>query len=294
MSTPVEQSPESGPAEVEPQAQAPEIGPDNPPWGTIGAVGVWLGSVVLIIFLPLFFVLPYALRQGVLSDPARLAEFALSDRTAVFLQIASILPAHLLTLGLAWLVVTQLGKYPFLRTLGWQWDARFGFWKSAALAVGLLALGGLIIRLSGGSETQLDKIISSSVATAYMTAFIATATAPLVEEVIYRGILYSALQRLIGKLWAVLLVLTLFALIHVPQYKENLGVVFIICLLSAFLTFIRAYTGKLLPCFVVHLIFNGIQSSGIVLDPLLKRFSHDAGQSALCLPTLAHLFAALF
>jgi hypothetical protein len=36
------------------------------------------------------------------------------------------------------------------------------------------------------------------------------------------------------------------------------------------LTFIRARTGRLLPCFVIHLVFNGIQSLIIVFEPYLR------------------------
>jgi hypothetical protein len=44
-----------------------------------------------------------------------------------------------------------------------------------------------------------------------------------------------------------------------------------ISLLSFVLTFIRARTGRLLPCFVIHLVFNGVQSCIIVLEPYLRR-----------------------
>ena len=35
------------------------------------------------------------------------------------------------------------------------------------------------------------------------------------------------------------------------------------------LTYVRAYTGKLLPSFVIHLVFNGVQSLIIALAPFL-------------------------
>jgi hypothetical protein len=39
------------------------------------------------------------------------------------------------------------------------------------------------------------------------------------------------------------------------------------------LTFVRAYSGKLLPSFVIHLVFNGVQSLIIALAPFLGRGS---------------------
>ncbi len=237
--------------------------------------------------MPLLFVLPYAQRRHIGIEA--LGDFATTDKTAIFLQILSIIPAHLFTIALAWALVTRLGKRPFLSSLGWQWDRRFGFWVSAGLALILLFAGILIIKLFGGPETQIDKIINSSRLTALSTAFMATATAPLVEEVVYRGVLYSALQRAIGAAGAVCIVLSLFALVHVPQYWPNYGVIYTICLLSASLTLIRAYTGKLLPCFIVHLIFNGIQSAAIVLYPYLERFEPRAAPTSMITGLLAHL-----
>lgn len=268
------------------------IDPDDPPWAVPGAVGVWIASVVVMVVMQLLFVVPYALQRGVAADA--LDEFATSDPTAIFVAVASIFPAHLLTLGVAWLVVTRGRKYPFLEALGWRWDARFNFGRSVGLAIALLAAGGTIIWLTGNPETPLDRIISSSRFTALTIAFVATATAPLVEEVVYRGLLYSALQRAIGAAWAVVIVVLLFAIVHVPQYITSIGVISTILMLSTFLTIIRAYTGKLLPCFIIHLVFNGIQSFFIVASPYLKQFAPTTENEAVgALLMLARTVCAL-
>ena len=255
MSTPTGPLPQDNFAAVtsEPGTTAVALSADNPPWFVPGAVGFWVLSVLLILFMPLFFLIPYANRQGISLQA--LPEFALTDKTAIFLQVVSTIPAHLLTLGLAWLLVTRVGKFSFRASLGWVRDQRFNFWRSAAVAVGLYLVGISIIYLFGGPETQLDKLLNSSRLTALTVAFMATATAPLVEEVVYRGVLYSALQRAIGSVWAGALVLSLFALVHVRstgRTSESHRHPH----LSAVLTVIRARTGKLLPCFIIHLVFT--------------------------------------
>jgi membrane protease YdiL (CAAX protease family) len=101
-------------------------------------------------------------------------------------------------------------------------------------------------------------------------AFIAVATAPLMEEMIYRGLLYSALQKISGQWPAVVIVSVMFAGLHVLQYWPNAGVIGSITLLSVVLTVVRARTGRLLPCFVIHLVFNGVQSIIIVIEPYLR------------------------
>jgi membrane protease YdiL (CAAX protease family) len=243
------------------------------------AVATWVSSVILLLVMSLIFVIPYAFRQVGMNQEA-LKQFLLTDKTAIFLQILSTIPAHLLTLCVVWAVVTRFGKRPFWATLNWGWSRDFGFWTSAGLAVGLLGLGMLITYVFHGGETQVDKIINSSPAARYTTAFLATFTAPLVEELVYRGVLYSALQRVAGTIIAVVGVLLLFTLIHVPQYWPNFAVIAVIGILSFTLTVVRAYTGRLLPCFIIHLVFNGISSALIVLEPYFQHLNPGGEQKA--------------
>ena len=245
------------------------VTPDNPPWGIIGAVGVWILSFVLMLITQLVFLIGYVLYRKISFD--ELAVFVTKDPSAIFFAIISIIPAHLLTLGFAWLLVTRAGKHPFLPTLGWSWTREFTFWRCAGLAVALLLLGIGIIKLTGNPQTELDRLIQSSRATALATPLLTTVTAPYVEEVIYRGVLYAPLQRAIGKSWAVAIVMIIFAAIHVYQYWPSFGVIGTILMLSFALTAIRARTGRLLPCFIIHLIFNGIQSILIVLSPYIEQ-----------------------
>ena len=64
---------------------------------------------------------------------------------------------------------------------------------------------------------------------------------------------------------AIPVVSLLFAGVHVFQYRNNFAVIAVITLLSITLTVARAVSGKVLPAFIIHLVFNGIQSVLIVL-----------------------------
>ena len=266
------------------------MNPDDPPWGVLAAAAICLLTFALMAVVQAVALLAYAVRRGVPLTPQAIGEFGTKDLGALFVEIASIIPAHLLTLAVAWAVVTRFGKYPFFETLGWRPDAALTFWKCAGLAVLLLIAGWGIVQLTGNPETALDRLIASSRAAALATAFAATFTAPLVEEIVFRGLLYSALARLIGTAWAVAVTVLIFAAIHVPQYWPNFGVIATILLLSFVLTAIRARTGKLLPCFLVHLFFNGIQSFIIVLNPYLERL---APQKSPAPGALLQVFALL-
>lgn len=243
--------------------------PNNPPWGLIAAILTWLGSVVLLILMNMLFIIPYSSYKFSGGGRESLEQFLKTDKTAILLLILSNIPAHLLTLGLAWAVITRFGKRPFWCALGWTWSKRVGFWTSVGLAFALFVVGTLLMALFGQQTTSVDQVVASSRAAALSLAFLAVFTAPLVEEVVYRGILYPALQRTIGMHWAIVFVLTLFTLVHVPQYWPNFGVIGAVGLLSLSLTLVRAYTGRLLPCFIMHLVFNGIQSVLIILQPYL-------------------------
>jgi membrane protease YdiL (CAAX protease family) len=264
-----------------------EVDPNNPHWGILEAAFVWIASALLLLILPLLAIVPYALYHysGVSYDVFIKALPA--DKTALFISILSVIPVHLLTLGLVWAVVTQYGKRPFWRSLGWEWSPSFGFWSSAGLAFALLVLGTIIIKLVGGEATDIDQIINSSTAARLTTAVLATATAPLVEEIIYRGLIYSALQRALGMLWAVVFVTALFAFVHVYQYRDNLGVIAAVSLLSLSLTLVRAFTGRLLPCFVMHLVFNGLQSLYIILEPYMQAPGASGEQKAAVVEMIA-------
>jgi membrane protease YdiL (CAAX protease family) len=233
-----------------------------------------------LIFVPLLLVIPYVVY--LMAAFGRLsAEELTGNKTLLFLSILGVVPAHIVTVGVAWAVVTNWGRYPFFKTLGFSWPKSWGALKGtlicAGLALVLLGVGGVITNFLGGAKTQLDLIIESSAATRITIALLSFLTAPFVEELIYRGILYPAVARLTGTGWAIAIISLLFAGIHVWQYQNNVGVILVITILSIVLTTLRAVTGSLLPPFMLHLIFNGLQSAFLLLQPLLeKRFQQLA------------------
>jgi membrane protease YdiL (CAAX protease family) len=250
---------------------APIPDPNNPPWNTPAAIGVWLASVLFILLLPNLIVLPYLVNQHIdLSSSAELLDFLLSDPTAVLLNVLAIIPAHALTLLLAWIVVTRFRRFPFRETLGWR-SGGMKWWYYAAILGSFFLIALLIGSYFPEQDNDLLRILRSSRLALYIVAFLATFTAPIVEEVIYRGVLYSAVQRTAGMPLAIVIVTVLFALVHVPQYYPSYSTIFLLTLLSLVLTTVRAMSKNLLPCIILHFVFNGLQSLLLVLEPVLPK-----------------------
>ena len=251
----------------------------NEPWiRLLLAFFTWFGSVLMLLFVPVILALPYLMYQW-RSRGLPTAEELTADKTFIFISIAGIVPTHLLTLALVWLVVTEGRKKPFWKTIGFEWP-RFSHpvvvtFICVFVAAVLLGFGFVVTSLWGGSKTQLDLLVESSIPARFATAFVAVFTAPLVEELVYRGVLYSAIERALGTAVAIGAVSLLFAGVHVFQYINNVSVITVITLLSFTLTVVRASTGTVLPCFIIHLVFNGIQSLIIALSPFI-----DLGQNA--------------
>jgi membrane protease YdiL (CAAX protease family) len=236
---------------------------------------------VFLLIIPVIVALPYLAYNWSNYGPPTAEDLA-TDKTLVFLSIIGIFPTHLLTLGVVWLYVTGRGRLSVFRIPGFQWPKNFSPLLTTALAVLLafilLYIGWAVTQVLGGSKTQIDLLVESSLPARFATAFVAVFTAPLVEELIYRGVLYSALERAAGMRIAVIIVSLLFAGVHVFQYANNIGVITVITLLSFTLTFARAYSGSVLPPFIIHLVFNGIQGLVLVLSPFIDSKLLEKGE----------------
>jgi membrane protease YdiL (CAAX protease family) len=58
--------------------------------------------------------------------------------------------------------------------------------------------------------------------------------------------------------------------VHVPQYYPSYSTIFLLTVLSLTLTSIRVKTNNLLPCVVLHTLFNGLQSVFLIAEPAMK------------------------
>lgn len=270
----------------EEHAEPPELRPSTPlqpppetewisAWREVTiSIGVWIASIVTLLIVPIVFAIPYLVFRIAKFGPPT-PEALSTDKGLIFFSVAGVLPTHMLTVVFVWLVVTNGGRRPFWKNIQMDWPKNYSptvvtlLSVLAATLLYLIAIG--ITSFYGERKTDLDLLIESSIYTRMATAFVAVFTAPLAEELIYRGLLYRALERAAGMGVAIALVSLFFAGVHVFQYRNNIAVILAITLLSITLTVTRAITGKVLPGFIIHLVFNGIQSVLIVLTGFMGK-----------------------
>jgi membrane protease YdiL (CAAX protease family) len=242
--------------------------PDRPPWGLGAAIVVWLASVASIIIFPNISVLAWLLYErakGLMIPTDRDQLEALFRQPKVTLIVVSAsLAAHIVTLAIIWAVVTGLGRRSVWRAPEWKWNwsnplAKFVFVVGIVILM-FAAEAVLSIFLPESKETDFDRLLKGAGNVRFLIAFVAVFSAPLVEEWVYRGVLYGGLRR-VASMWpSVLVVALLFAGVHVPQYLGSWVGMASISVLSLTLTLIRAKTRSILPCIAVHVLFNTISS----------------------------------
>jgi uncharacterized protein len=263
-----------------------QLDPDNPSWQWYVSFGFWLVSIFLIAFFQSIFIPIYLSVRDVNTNGVSFAEalknlqtldFASvlkTDPGVMFWTVASVLVAHIFTLILAWMIITRIGKDSFKEAVGWS-QKRFSVWNSL-IAVGLFYILAVVLgMIFGEQEDEFSRMLKSSREIVYAIAIIATFSAPIVEEVIYRGLIFSSFYKRFGSVTAVLITTFMFAGVHYLQYWGNWTAVIAITTLSFVITMIRYRSKSLLPCIVLHTIFNASQSVILLLQPWLESMATD-------------------
>lgn len=131
-------------------------------------------------------------------------------------------------------------------------------WPAAALAVGLLApfLGGLLTRVLAGTHDVAQNVQqlaqNAPLAWRIVLSAMAVALAPLVEELMFRGVLLSALIPRCGIAPATLLSAGAFAAIHLPGLGWHWYALPELILLGLALAWLRLRYRSLWPSVLAH------------------------------------------
>lgn len=125
----------------------------------------------------------------------------------------------------------------------------------SALGVGLAVTGALLEFLFPADDTPLDILVNNRGGLIYVS-LTAVLIAPWLEELYYRGFIYSVFENRLGPRKALVYITIWFSVIHFPQYWGNwIGCLFIVVLASV-LTWLRYKYKSLTPCIIVHFCNN--------------------------------------
>ena len=202
----------------------------------------FLGSVTTIVAMTLLLpFLPLYVEQLGVTDHAAIVQWSGIAYGATFLTM--------------YLLITRGHHQPFWQGVRWIWPKR----KSAV--AGLVALGvPLAITVASlenvlpmPSHVPFEKLFTGAAA-AYGIGFFAITIAPLMEELFFRGFLYPVLRRF-GSIGGVTLTSLAFAVLHGSQYGWgwSVGIMFLVGLV---LTIARAWSGSVVPGFLIHAGYN--------------------------------------
>src|SRR5208282_1716379 len=135
-------------------------------------------------------------------------------------------------------------QQPFWHSLGWK--------KPTASQVSAYLAGGCALALAASfalwlqPDTEafpLEKLFNSRAASFAIGAF-AISVAPVVEELVFRGLLFAIIERAVGMRWAVVTTAILFAGLHVPEYWHAWHHMFMILVIGLVFSLARGTTGS--------------------------------------------------
>jgi len=256
-------------------------------WGVLALSGVMLfgGVMGLAGFGVLLWYLisrpPLPVRPA--PDESPFAYDPLLWALAIFLLVLLNAPALnqvLLDLGLiganAIYLLAVLLPLMYLASLQGQADAlgriawfRKGFWRQLGASLlgyaayvpflaALLVVTRLIAPALPAEQTNPvgERATQAQDALSWLVLFAqAVVLAPIIEEFVFRGVLFKVFWQRTGRVWLSAFVSGyLFAVIH-PQF---LGGILPLTVLGAILALVYAHTRSLLPCIVIHAINNGL------------------------------------
>jgi membrane protease YdiL (CAAX protease family) len=234
-------------------AVEPLVAPGPAPWGAGEVLGVFLLGLV-----------PAAILEGFAVTPGGIALPALIAVAVAYQSLA--------WTALAVLVVRRV-RGDRLARIGWQipnpaMTTAMGLLGIAAVLVAVCVASAALLRvltafmpleearalLTGEQEAQKALMPGGPLTAGGLATLLAYAgLAPLGEETLFRGMLYTAVRDRLGRVAAVLVSSVCFTLMHAGQLRYLLVLMFSVAVVLAIL---RERTGSLLASIIAHAGLN--------------------------------------
>jgi membrane protease YdiL (CAAX protease family) len=158
--------------------------------------------------------------------------------------------------GFIFLIIKVLHGRPILQSLHWQSAEEFPvLWLISAgifLALTVLLVSTLF---PTPAESPLEKLLTTPESIVAFVLF-GVALAPILEEIIFRGFIYTLLADVYSPGVAVPITAVLFAALHGLQLRGNLPALGVILLVGYVLTIVRQRSNSLIPSVIMHTTYN--------------------------------------
>jgi hypothetical protein len=139
----------------------------------------------------------------------------------------------------------------FWKGLGWH-RVNPGVFLTSGLG---LAVAVQLLSLPESKPLPIERLFQTPQGAMMLAAF-GTAVAPLMEEIIFRGFIFGAIERAWGLGSAVWATAILFAMVHVPQLRGGTPQILAIFGVGLMLSWTRARTRSLAASYFMHLGYN--------------------------------------
>lgn len=157
---------------------------------------------------------------------------------------------------------------------GLVWPGFAWLWNAFLLFIGMrIVVGGLTVMFGGEVMRQSMKTMNGmssgdprwNLASALLVVLIL----PVLEELIFRVVLFRALSRHMSQMVAVVLAVSVFAALHLQYVLAGGAVAFLmtaeVTLLGAALMWLYLKSGSILPSIVFHIANNALAFAGLMI-----------------------------
>ena len=177
-----------------------------------------------------------------------------SPHIVVPLQLVTWLPL----LAYIWYTVTLRHGLPLSRGLAWQPLPR-----SAASYIrmgALLAFGSALASIAVGDRAETNPMteLLSDPDALWLIGIFGVLVAPCFEELVFRGFLFGALERMHGSAIALFGSTAIFAGLHGSQYGWQWPQLLVLALVGCAFGAVRIRSGSTKACTIVHAAYNGM------------------------------------
>jgi membrane protease YdiL (CAAX protease family) len=231
------------------------------PWDISDLIAFGSFFIVTLAFLPAVLIL---IARVFIPD---LSVTNLSAEAQILLQVA----LDIAWVGFIFFLVRVIHQKNILETFRWQNTHHYHVTRlialGAALAITVLVISSFF---PPSSPPAVEKLAESS-RSVFLLVIFGVCFAPIIEEIIFRGFLFSVLSEFGGSRLAVPATAVLFALMHAPQLWPSLAGILLILAVGYVLSIVRERSNSLIPSFIVHTAYNGMLVGASAIGALLQK-----------------------